>query len=92
MARRSRGRAPAVPARPGHRPKPLHVRGWTCQGCGTVHDRDQNAAHNTLAPGRADRLNASQSAGKTRTKIPAQRVEAGSHPDGHKTVAGIPGL
>jgi transposase len=35
---------------------------------------------------------ASQSAGKTRTKIPAQRVEAGSYPDGHKTVAGIPGL
>jgi putative transposase len=73
-------------------PKPLHVREWTCQGCGTVHDRDQNAAHNTLAAGRADRLNASQSAGKTRTTIPAQRVEAGSHPDGHKTVAGIPGL
>ncbi|TKA08748.1 hypothetical protein FCI23_26310 [Actinacidiphila oryziradicis] len=46
----------------------------------------------TLAAGRADRLNASQSAGKTRTKIPAQRVEAGSHQDGHKTVAGIPGL
>jgi transposase len=73
-------------------PKPLQVRGWTCQGCGTVQDRDQNAAHNTLAAGRADRLNASQSAGKTRTKIPAQRVEAGSYPDGHKTVAGIPGL
>ncbi|MGW2324132.1 RNA-guided endonuclease InsQ/TnpB family protein [Streptomyces sp. NPDC001700] len=73
-------------------PKPLHVRQWTCAGCGTVHDRDDNASRNTLAAGRADRLNASQSAGKTRTKVPAQRVEAGSHPDGHPTVAGTPGL
>ncbi|WP_063736152.1 RNA-guided endonuclease InsQ/TnpB family protein [Streptomyces sp. RTd22] len=73
-------------------PKPLHVRQWTCTGCGTVHDRDDNASKNTLATGRADRLNASQSAGKTRTKVPAQRVEAGSHPDGHPTVAGTPGL
>jgi len=59
-------------------PKPLHVREWTCRECGTVHDRDDNASRNTLAAGRADRLNASQSAGKTRTKVPAQRVEAGS--------------
>lgn len=73
-------------------PKPLHVREWMCKECGTVHDRDDNASKNTLAAGRADRLNASQSAGKTRTKVPAQRVEAGSHPDGHTTVAGIPGL
>ncbi len=72
-------------------PKPLHVREWTCAGCGTVHDRDDNASRNTLAAGRADRLNASRSVGKTRTKVPAQRVEAGSHPDGHPTVAGIPG-
>ncbi|EFL25800.1 gifsy-1 prophage GlpA [Streptomyces himastatinicus ATCC 53653] len=72
-------------------PKPLHVREWTCRECGTVHDRDDNASRNTLAAGRADRLNASRSAGKTRTKVPAQRVEAGSHPDGHTTVVGIPG-
>ncbi|WP_406182453.1 RNA-guided endonuclease InsQ/TnpB family protein [Streptomyces sp. NBC_01006] len=72
-------------------PKPLHVRQWTCEECGTVHDRDENAAHNTLAAGRADRLNASWSAGKTRAKVPAQRDEAGSHPDGHTAVAGIPG-
>ena len=25
-------------------PKPLHVRTWTCAACGTVHDRDVNAA------------------------------------------------
>ncbi|MCX5147300.1 transposase [Streptomyces sp. NBC_00320] len=73
-------------------PKPLHIREWTCKGCGTLHDRDENAAHNTLAAGRADRLNASRSAGKTRMKVPAPRVEAGSHPDGRPAVAGIPGL
>ena len=33
-------------------PKPLYVRTWTCPGCGTVHDRDTNAADNTLQVGR----------------------------------------
>ncbi|MFD7843012.1 RNA-guided endonuclease InsQ/TnpB family protein [Nocardia sp. NPDC059764] len=37
--------------------KPLYVREWTC-ACGAVHDRDLNAAHNILAAGRAERLNA----------------------------------
>lgn len=33
---------------------PLNVRGWTCR-CGSVHDRDVNAAAiNILAAGRAD--------------------------------------
>ncbi|MFD5655173.1 RNA-guided endonuclease InsQ/TnpB family protein [Streptomyces sp. NPDC127039] len=32
---------------------PLHVRSWTCDGCGTTHDRDVNAAENLLAAGLA---------------------------------------
>ncbi|MFI9718211.1 RNA-guided endonuclease InsQ/TnpB family protein [Streptomyces sp. NPDC052396] len=80
-------------------PKPLHIREWTCSACGTVHDRDHNAARNVLfegrrivAVGRAETLNASWSAGKTRTKVPAQRGEAGSPRKGQTTQAGIPGL
>ncbi|WP_259465214.1 transposase [Streptomyces sp. TLI_171] len=45
-------------------PKPVSVRQWTCGDCGTVHDRDINAARNVLAAGRADRPNL-WSAGKT---------------------------
>ena len=39
-------------------PKPLSVRSWTCAACGTVHDRDVNAARNVLALGRRESLNA----------------------------------
>jgi len=39
-------------------PKPLSVRVWTCAACGTVHDRDVNAARNVLALGRRESLNA----------------------------------
>ncbi|MGW6916985.1 RNA-guided endonuclease InsQ/TnpB family protein [Kitasatospora sp. NPDC054939] len=72
-------------------PKPLSVREWTCGHCRTVHDRDVNAARNILAAGRADRLNASRSAGKT-GPVPAQRVEAGTHRDRHPPVVGIQAL
>ncbi|MFF1278386.1 RNA-guided endonuclease InsQ/TnpB family protein [Streptomyces marokkonensis] len=79
-------------------PKPLHVRTWTCNACGTVHDRDHNAARNVLfegrrivAAGRAETQNASWSAGKTRAKVPAQRGEAGSHRKGLETQDGILG-
>lgn len=39
-------------------PKPLHVRSWTCQHCGVLHDRDVNAAKVILAAGLAERENA----------------------------------
>jgi putative transposase len=59
-------------------PKPLHVRVWQCGACGTVHDRDVNAAKNILAAGRADRLNAC--GGQVRPgAIPAPAGEAGTH-------------
>nr|WP_278314801.1 zinc ribbon domain-containing protein [Lolliginicoccus levis] len=39
-------------------PKPLSVRQWQCKACGTVHDRDLNAARNIYAAGLAEWLNA----------------------------------
>ncbi len=35
------------------RSMPLRVRTWTCEGCGTTHDRDVNAAKNLKAAGLA---------------------------------------
>ena len=38
-------------------PKPLHIRVWKCAACGTIHDRDVNAARNIAALGRREALN-----------------------------------
>ncbi|MGW4374384.1 RNA-guided endonuclease InsQ/TnpB family protein [Streptomyces albidoflavus] len=65
-------------------PKPLHVREWTCRACGTVHDRDHNAAINVKV---AAGLAVSACGAPVRPgAIPAQREETGSHgfPSGHR--------
>ncbi len=58
-------------------PKPLHVREWACAACGTVHDRDVNAAKNVLAAGRADKKNACRA--DVRPHHAAAGAEAGTH-------------
>jgi len=58
-------------------PKPLDVREWTCAACGTVHDRDVNAAINVKT---AAGLAVSACGAPVRPgAIPAQREETGSH-------------
>lgn len=59
-------------------PTSLAVRVWTCAACGSVHDRDVNAARNIAALGRREARNAR--GGRVRpaaTLAPA--CEAGSH-------------
>ncbi|WP_345459013.1 zinc ribbon domain-containing protein [Actinoallomurus oryzae] len=75
------------------------MRAWTCRTCDTEHDRDHNAAKNVLfegrrivAAGRAETVNASPSASRTRIPVPAQRLEAGSSREGQPTLVGLPAL
>ena len=59
-------------------PKPLNIRDWMCAACGTVHDRDVNAAKNVLALGRRESLNAC--GGQVRpASVLAPAGETGTH-------------
>jgi putative transposase len=62
--------------------KPLHVRTWRCESCGTAHDRDLNASRVILAAGQAERLNAPGGPVSPGVEIPRQArpVERGTHP------------
>ncbi|MFE0673064.1 RNA-guided endonuclease InsQ/TnpB family protein [Streptomyces sp. NPDC058867] len=58
-------------------PKPLGVREWTCTACGTVHDRDTNAALNVKT---AAGLAVTACGAPVRPEpVLAQREETGSH-------------
>jgi putative transposase len=74
-------------------PKPLSVREWTCGDCGSVHDRDVNAARNIA---KAAGLAVSACGARVRPGlVPAPRREAGTHPDAApsaRSVEGITGL
>ncbi|MFE1292869.1 RNA-guided endonuclease InsQ/TnpB family protein [Streptomyces sp. NPDC058751] len=78
--------------------KPLHVRIWRCEGCGTEHDRDLNASRVILAAGQAERLNAPGGPVSPGVEIPRQArpVERGTHPKAQPVTtgsqAGIPVL
>ena len=57
-------------------PKPLDVREWTCTACGTLHDRDHNAAINVKT---AAGLAVTACGAPVRPGlVPAQREETGS--------------
>ncbi|WP_043264837.1 RNA-guided endonuclease TnpB family protein [Streptomyces sp. CT34] len=71
-------------------PKPLHIRQWTCQACGTVLDRDTNAAVNVA---KAAGLAVTACGAQIRpVPVPAQRDETGTHPKPHPTTVRQAGI
>jgi putative transposase len=68
----------------------LDVRSWTCP-CGSIHDRDVNAAMNVLAAGRAESLNACGAQVRP-AAMPAPRREAGIHPDAACSTRSVEGI
>ncbi|MGD3109909.1 RNA-guided endonuclease InsQ/TnpB family protein [Streptomyces sp. YGL11-2] len=62
-------------------PKPLHVRVWECGACGTILDRDINAAVN-VAKTAGLAVSACGAQVRPEPLVPAQRGEAGTHRDG----------
>jgi putative transposase len=66
-------------------PKPLHIREWQCRACGAWLDRDINAAVNVA---RAAGLAVTACRAQVRPEpVPAQRGEAGTHPNSHPQAA-----
>ncbi len=71
-------------------PKPLHVRVWTCTGCGAVLDRDVNAAVNLAkAAGLAVTARGAQVGPGL---VPAPRGETGTHPTPQPSTARWAGI
>jgi putative transposase len=66
----------------------LDVRSWACP-CGSVHDRDVNAAINVLAAGRADFND--RGARVRPAAMPAPRGEAVIHPDAARPTRSVEG-
>ncbi|HEV7975945.1 transposase [Amycolatopsis sp.] len=68
----------------------LSIRSWVCP-CGSIHDRDHNAAKNVLAAGQADNSN-DRGAQVRPARVLAPRSEAVTHSDaahGTRSVEGI---
>ncbi|MGI5421624.1 RNA-guided endonuclease InsQ/TnpB family protein [Actinomadura luteofluorescens] len=68
----------------------LDIRAWGCP-CGSIHDRDVNAAINVLAAGRAESLN-DRGAHIRPALVPAARKEAVTHPDAARSQRGVKGI